>query len=273
MQILETLKAIYERQPIEKIPVQWDQLSYSTESFDRETRLPQFKGWAGDRPDEEEAGIILKLLKPEEGASLLDVACGYGRHALLLAQRGLKVTGVDYSPGLIAKAKALAAERNVSADFLVRDARDLAWDGEFDLAMIGFNSFGLFSPGSAPSVLNGIRRALKPGGRLFMDLANRRAGIEYPERESNWEWDRGSLKLQEVSFRQSPCVEVCRDLYIRAAEGKVEEFLVFLRMYCRDEISALLQDCGFKLEEIFGGWDLAPMLPDSRKIVLVAQRI
>ncbi len=77
-----TLKEIYDhlagRVPIERLPLTWDSTGYTSEAFNRYVSDPAFTGWTGDLPTEEEAQIIVKLLKAQAGDSLLDVACGYG---------------------------------------------------------------------------------------------------------------------------------------------------------------------------------------------------
>ena len=94
------------RTPIQEIPIQWDTKAYTSEAFNKWASSPEFKGWAGDKETEEETEVITKLLRVQRGDSLLDVGCGYGRHALRLAEKyGLKVTGIDISPGLITAAK------------------------------------------------------------------------------------------------------------------------------------------------------------------------
>jgi SAM-dependent methyltransferase len=128
------------RLPMEQIPLTWHSTGYTSEAFNRWASDSSFPGWTGDRPTEDEARIIVQLLEAQPGHSLLDVACGYGRHALLLAsQYGLEVTGIDVSPGLIAAAKRLADERGRVQDqgrtrgsplligYEVRHARDLPY--------------------------------------------------------------------------------------------------------------------------------------------------
>lgn len=167
-----TLNEIHEylagRTAIEKVPLNWDSTGYTSETFNHWAGSPGFSGWMGDLPTEDEVRVIVKLLKVQPGDSLLDVACGYGRHALLLAtQYALKVTGIDVSPGLITTAKRLAAEQHIDINYEVRHAKDLPRNNDFNQTLIGYNSFSLFSPEDAPVILKGIHRGLRSTGRLF----------------------------------------------------------------------------------------------------------
>lgn len=105
---------------------------------------------------------VHQRLKIGPGTRLLDVGCGPGGSALLAAEGGAQVAGLDLSPDAIE----VARERVPSGDFRVGDAESLPWpDGSFD-AVTGFNSFQFArSPAAA---LGEARRVLGRGGKLGM---------------------------------------------------------------------------------------------------------
>ncbi|MCZ6677345.1 MAG: methyltransferase domain-containing protein [Candidatus Poribacteria bacterium] len=272
-----TLKDVYnhlaQRLPIEQIPLTWEAMGYTSEAFNRWVSDPDFSGWTGDLPTAEEARVIVNLLKTQPGNSLLDVACGYGRHALLLAaDYGLRITGVDVSPGLISTARRLAEEQDLDIVYEVRHAADLTWENEFDSAMIAYNSFSLFAPEVASVVLQSIHRALRPGGRLFLDLDNKPFNCRYGRFDTNWATWPGGLTLGEVCFHEDSSVEVCRDLIFRTDAEAAEAFIIFKRIYSQDEIVDLLSSCGFQVEQIYGGWDSSPLTDHSAKMLLVGMK-
>ena len=83
---------------------------------------------------EKEVQQVVTLLRPPDGARILDLCCGYGRHSIRLAQRGFRVTGVDISEKQIQHAVEEARKADVQIDFRVADARILDFQGEFDFA-------------------------------------------------------------------------------------------------------------------------------------------
>jgi ubiquinone/menaquinone biosynthesis C-methylase UbiE len=112
-----------------------------------------YKGWFNspyyhklyfDR-DEEEAGAFIKKLvehlNPPPGALMLDVACGKGRHAKMLASLGFRVTGLDISPASIDEALKFQTEY---LEFHVHDMRLPFHGNYFDYAFNFFTSFGYF---------------------------------------------------------------------------------------------------------------------------------
>jgi cyclopropane fatty-acyl-phospholipid synthase-like methyltransferase len=100
--------------------------------------------------------------------SLLDAGCGTGEHSLYFAQRGCKVTGVDYLAEPIERAKRKAAERNIPATFLVKDTLTLAeWSETFD-NVIDSGLFHVFEDDDRKRYVAGLAHVLKPGGKLFL---------------------------------------------------------------------------------------------------------
>jgi SAM-dependent methyltransferase len=96
------------------------------------------------------------------GTRLLDIGCGPGGSALLAAQRGARVAGLDASPGSIE----VARERIPDGDFRVGDMETLPWDDHSFDAITAFNSFQF--AGNPVAALAEARRVLAPEGRLGM---------------------------------------------------------------------------------------------------------
>jgi SAM-dependent methyltransferase len=151
---------------------------------------------------------LLRRLGVRRGARVLDVPCGFGRHSILLARRGYRVTGVDFGPELLAQARAAWSEgpQGVQAPkpkrgqpirrgkagpsprpsqlwvnkmpaippvFIRGDMRRLRFRAQFDLLLNLFTSFGYFGDAGDQRVLDSFHRALKPGGWLVLHTINR----------------------------------------------------------------------------------------------------
>lgn len=104
-------------------------------------------------------------LKP--GRRALAIADGEGRNGVWLAQQGLKVHAIDFSPAALAKAAKLAAERGVQVEFEQADVLHWAWpEAAYDVVVAIFIQF--VPPPGREAIIEGIRRTLKPGGTLIL---------------------------------------------------------------------------------------------------------
>ena len=104
---------------------------------------------------------LVELLKPQPGERLLDIGCGNGALTEALAASGAMVVGVDASPDMVAAAQARGLDARVA------DAAALPFQAEFDAI---FTNAALHWVPDHEAVVAGIRRALKPGGRVVGEL-------------------------------------------------------------------------------------------------------
>ncbi len=114
-----------------------------------------------------EVGGVCRRLPLPAFRRVLDICCGPGRHAGLMAGEGYEITGVDRDAEAIEQARATIP----AGTFVEIDQRDLRHlDGPFDAALILWQSFGYFDPAANDQVLADIGGVLRPGGRLLLDL-------------------------------------------------------------------------------------------------------
>jgi ubiquinone/menaquinone biosynthesis C-methylase UbiE len=107
------------------------------------------------------------------GGRLLDIGCGTGRHAVPLALGGFDVVGVDFAPGMLARAAGRAAQHRAELDLRQVDVRSgLPFpDGSFDAALC---SYVLQTIDNPVALLREVRRVLKPDGALLVEVPTRR---------------------------------------------------------------------------------------------------
>jgi cyclopropane fatty-acyl-phospholipid synthase-like methyltransferase len=122
--------------------------------------------------------------------SVLDAGCGTGENALFFAGRGQKVTGIDFLAEPINQAKRKAAERGLTATFLVMDALALKHLPEVFDSVIDCGLFHVFSDDDRQRYVEGLASVLKPGGRLFLlCFSDEEPGEQGPRRVSKKEID------------------------------------------------------------------------------------
>src|SRR3954467_10213635 len=124
--------------------------------------------------DRREVARMMDVLGLPSGARILDVPCGQGRHAHLLAEAGFDVDGLDYSKELLAKAKRRGTGNTLR--YTRGDMRKLParWTGRFDAVLNLFTSFGFFAdPADDARVIRAFARVLAPGGAFVFHGGSR----------------------------------------------------------------------------------------------------
>jgi SAM-dependent methyltransferase len=133
--------------------------------------------YADDVSDEEtkrECDFIQSFLPLDTFPTILDLACGAGRHSLELARRGYITTGADINESALSVASEEARLRGLDAWFVHADLHDLSTlEGTYDGVMLFWQTFGFFAGEARVGLFRELCRLLRPSGRLVLDLFNR----------------------------------------------------------------------------------------------------
>ncbi|HVV52942.1 MAG TPA: class I SAM-dependent methyltransferase, partial [Polyangia bacterium] len=198
-----------------------------------------------------EVEFVSEALNVPSGSEILDVGCGYGRHAIELVQRGYNVTGLDLSLPLLIRAADEAQRRALSVNFVHADMREMAFEKQFDGAYSMLTSFGYFDEETNLRVAERIGRALKPGKRFLLDIVNRDYVVaDLPVRV--WWEGTGCVVLEEVDFNfHTSRINTHRSIVFE--DGRQLEQELSVRAYSLHEIGRLLRQAGFRVIDVSGG--------------------
>lgn len=153
-----------------------------------------------DKPYAEEARFVAEFLR--EG-SLLDVACGTGRHAEAFAELGFEVTALDYNPELLE----LGRERAPQVRFVEADMTDLGLGERFDAVTCLFDSIGYpLTDDGVVAALAGLHRHLTPGGAAVVEFLHAPAmkAARSPVRVARYELPDGGELVRIAESRLDP---------------------------------------------------------------------
>ncbi|MGD9015627.1 MAG: methyltransferase domain-containing protein, partial [Candidatus Omnitrophota bacterium] len=116
-----------------------------------------------------ECDFIEQEINSDKSLKIIDIGCGTGRHAIELTKRGYNVTGIDLSESQLKRAREKAKEQGVELNFQKHDARNLPFEGEFDLAiMLCEGAFPLMETDEMNfEILKNATKALKSKGKLI----------------------------------------------------------------------------------------------------------
>jgi len=250
-------------------------------------KTPKGKPWFVDLFDEDylrtlpfltpqatqhEAEFVIDAMGLSPGAQVLDVGCGYGRHAMELAARGFHVVGLDLSTPLLVRGGEEAHRRGLQINFVRGDMRELDFEAQFDGAYCLFSTFGYFDDETNKKTIANIARALKPGGRLMIEILNRDYVIADLPTRVWWEGE-GCVVLEEVELNYfSSRIQVNRSVVFD--DGRQLEQEISVRAYSLHEVGKLMHAAGFRVLEVSGGYHTRGRFfgNQSRHIIVLAER-
>ena len=214
------------------------------------------------------------------GRRLLDLTCGPGLYAVPLAQRGVSVTGVDFSPASVAHARQLAEAEGVAGRcaFVEADVRDFEPEaGVYDAALFLYGQLAVFPRDEAAALLAKAARALRPGGRLVVELLD---PARIDKKDSTW-WfaddkglwgERPFLHLGERRWEAAERASVERFTTLDLATGALSEIVLCDQSYEVAEMTALLRAAGFAAVRVYPAWDGLGLYDANEWVIYIAKR-
>lgn len=189
------------------------------------------------------------------GVRVLDLGCGPGRYAELLASVGCDVTGVDLSTRSIAHARARAAERGLQIEYRVQDFRTIEDVAAYDVVLQVYGELSTFADDVRDRLLATLRRALVPGGRLVFDVSTpahrRRVGQRHAwavHDEGFWRPEPHLVLSDGFAYPG----DVWCNQYLVATDGDVTAYRMWFHDYVPGTITPVLEAAGFVVERT---WD------------------
>lgn len=183
---------------------------------------------------------------------VLDLACGPGFYLQRLARLGHACVGFDFSSASIAYAQSQADEAGLAIDYTCSDIRAVDYGDGFDLAMLIFGEFNVFTVDDAQQLLSAMCRALKPGGCILLEPYTRDAVKEDGKRPPSWHTEesgpfspRPHLWLAEHFWHVEYQAATTRYFIIDAATGAVDRYAATSQGYSDEEYDRLLRGAGF----------------------------
>jgi SAM-dependent methyltransferase len=210
--------------------------------------------------------LLIKCLQPPPGSTMLDVACGRGRHARFLAGKGFDVTGIDLAPDSIAFARQF---ENDHLHFYVHDMRELLCANCFDYAFNFFTSFGYFNTRREHvNVLRMVHVALRPKGVFVLDYLN--AEHIMPRLVPN--------ETKTIGRTVYTITRWCdgRHFYKRIGIEDPElpqplEYFEKVAVFTLNDFEGLLAPNGLEIRGVYGDYKLSPYdREQSPRLILVA---
>lgn len=238
----------------------------------------------------EEAKFIMQWCALPPAASVLDFGCGTGRHALVLAELGCRVLGIDYVKEFISEARREATARRLDAQFEVEDCRSCNLGREFDVGICLYDVIGSYADDSENmKILVNLSKHVRLGGYVLLSVMN----LELTERNAKHRFSIQTNPDKLLELKPANIMETSGDIFdpdyyliddqtklvyrkeqFRLGSNLPEEILVRDRRYMREDIEAMCRKASLKVlwskHVKSGGWEQAqPPKGDKAKEILI----
>ncbi len=249
----DLITAVADRKDRPKPWVDADSFPWRDEDFSaRFVRRANYQELYGMKETGEEVDDIAGLLGVAQKPRVLDLCSGNGRHAIAMALRGCRVTGIDVGPGAVQLARETAKNLGLPVDFRQLDVKNLSFEDAYDAAYLTCGGLSDFSAADAATVLSIAARALAPRGKLVVEYADASAA---PREESrSWQYvqaDRSlfvegpHLQLEERTFDADANADTTR-YFVMPSDGKVREFARCRQYYTEAALRELVKASGLE---------------------------
>ncbi len=212
-------------------------------------------------------------------STLLDVTCGPGLYAIPFAKQGVQVTGIDFAPAAIAHARELAEKEGARGlSFIQQDIRQMELPANhFDAAILLYGQLAVMTKDEAQAVLSAIVKALKPNGRLLLEMLH---PDHVDKSDSNWWYtddtglwgDAPFLHLGERFWDADERVSIERYHILHLDSGQMDEIELCDQLYEPDEMREMMKKAGMGKTAVFPAWGELSLYDAGEWIVYIGEK-
>jgi SAM-dependent methyltransferase len=207
-----------------------------------------------------ETEFMLEYFHLQAGSRVLDLMCGYGRHALALGRKGIEVWAIDNQGTYIAEINDTAIRENLPVRALNSPILDYSAEGVFDLAICMGNSLNFFNAQDTVKLLSKVSSSLKIGGQLLINSWSLTEIATKQFIERSWTELNGLRLLSDSKYLFHP-TRIETDSFFIQLDGKTENRKAIDYVFSVSEMESMLIAAGFRLREVYS-------IPGRKKFAL-----
>lgn len=219
-----------------------------------------------DERTHQEINSIVKHFGDQYISEILDLGCGSGRIAIKLAERGYKVTGLDWNKIAINLAK--ENDKMSLVEFLHEDYHQLNYKYKFNCVLSWYTSFGYFSDSENNELLNKVFSALKSDGLFILDHPNRDRILKTFQKHIVEEYN-DDIMIDERFF--NPLNGFLHQKRTFIIHGNIRKLQYKIRLYTPSELVAILTLIGFR-EVAIKDENNDDFSLESKRMVIIARK-
>lgn len=233
------------------------------------------QSWVEDT--EHQVTFIKDTLNLNGGERILDLACGYGRHSLSFARKGFEVVGIDLTRAYIEDALYKAEKEALNAQFYCCDIRQIQFENEFDVVLnLADGAIGYLEDDSENlKIFDGIARALKPGGKHFMDVCN----AEHAQRffpKNNWEAGDQALALSTFEWDPQKQIMLYGGFHIPYNKPAKKPEILYgdpIRLYSIEELEDIFHQRNMNILSTYSNYKGKASSPMELQLMVYSEKL
>jgi SAM-dependent methyltransferase len=230
--------------------------------------------WRAIIPEElnqKELEFMVPYFSLAAGSRVLDLMCGYGRHALALGRKGIAVTAVDNLPAYTDEIRRVAEAEQLPVEAVTQPVQEFVPEGTYDLAICMGNSLNFFNRTDTVSILARVAAVLKPGGQLLINTWSLLEIVLKSHRDKSWSQVGDLLFLTDMQLRFQPA-RIDTTSIIIAPDGSREIREGVDYIYSLNEMEAMLQEAGLELLVVYSIPGRKKFAPGEPRAYVVAKK-
>ncbi|MBS1493332.1 MAG: class I SAM-dependent methyltransferase [Bacteroidetes bacterium] len=216
--------------------------------------------------DKEQTDFICKVMKLKKEMFVLDVPCGFGRIANLLAQKGMNVTGIEFNKYVLESGIKKAEQDKLKINYVEGDMRNFSYRNKFDAVICWFGSFGYFSDDDNEKFVKAAAKSLKKGGKFLVETHTLETIIKIFEPKSDMRYGNVPMKEERVLDLETSRINVKWTLGKESQHSSI-------RLYSYKELTTMLAKNGFGKFKGYGSIKGEKFELGSRRLILVCEKL
>ncbi|MFK4428608.1 class I SAM-dependent methyltransferase [Bacillus sp. RC51] len=221
--------------------------------------------------------FINKIAPVEKFKKVIDLGCGPGLYSQRLAIQGYDVVGVDFNEKSIEYAISDARKKGLTIDYRIENITNIESQNEFDLALLIYQIYSVFSPEDRRKILSNIYRGLKPGGLVLLDVLSDAGYENFQEnlmwslsRKDNLFSDRKHLTLY-AAFKYPNNVTLAKNV-LAFGDGEIVNYNYWNQHFSIESLEKEVNDAGFTLQKVYADVNGGDYVIDSESFAVVLKK-